>query len=137
VALQWTGSTGATSYNLYRGTAAGAESAIPIATGITPAAYTNISLTNWTTYYYKVAAVNAAGTSPMSNEASAKPVPGITVTICNVDGGSTVAVADVQGIVNQAFGTSAKANDVNSDGVVNVVDVQAVINAALGLGCSR
>jgi hypothetical protein len=45
-------------------------------------------------------------------------------------------VPDVQGIVNQAFGTSTKANDVNHDGVVNVVDIQAVINAALGLGCS-
>jgi hypothetical protein len=74
VALSWTASSGAASYNVYRGTAAGAESATPIATGITATAYTNTGLTNGTTYYYKVAAVNPAGTSPMSNEASAKPV---------------------------------------------------------------
>jgi fibronectin type 3 domain-containing protein len=72
-ALSWTASSGATSYNVYRGTAAGAEGATPIVTGITGTTYTNTGLTNGTTYYYKVAAVNANGTSGMSNEASAKP----------------------------------------------------------------
>jgi len=73
VTLSWTASTGATSYNVYRGTATGAEGASPIATGITATTYINTGLTNGTTYFYKVAAVNAVGTSPMSNEASAKP----------------------------------------------------------------
>jgi cellulose 1,4-beta-cellobiosidase len=73
VTLSWTASSGATSYNVYRGTATGAEGASSIATGITATTYTNTGLTNGTTYYYKVAAVNGVGTSPMSNEASAKP----------------------------------------------------------------
>jgi len=71
--LSWTGSTGAASYNVYRGTTAGGESTAPIATGVTTTTYANTGLTNGTTYYYKVAAVNSGGTSGQSNEASAIP----------------------------------------------------------------
>jgi hypothetical protein len=73
VALSWTASAGADSYNVYRGTTAGDESSTPIATGITTTFYTDSTVTNSTTYFYKVAAVNGAGTSPLSNEASAMP----------------------------------------------------------------
>ncbi len=73
VSLTWTGSTGATSYNVYRGTSSGGESITPIATFVTQTNYTDASAANGTTYYYEVAAVNAAGTSGMSIEASAKP----------------------------------------------------------------
>ena len=73
VTLTWTASSGATSYNVYRGPAAGSEHATPIATGITTTSYINTGLTNGKTYFFKVAAVNAAGTSALSNEASAKP----------------------------------------------------------------
>jgi hypothetical protein len=73
VALSWTASAGATSYNVYRGTTAGGESTTALATGITTTTYTDSTAVNNTTYYYKVAAVNEAGTSPMSNEASATP----------------------------------------------------------------
>jgi len=73
VSLAWTASSGATSYNVYRGTTAGGESATAIATGITGTTYVNTGLTNGTTYFYKVAAVNSGGTSAQSNEASAKP----------------------------------------------------------------
>jgi cellulose 1,4-beta-cellobiosidase len=72
VALSWTASSGAQTYNVYRGTAAGQESSTPIATGITSTSYTNTGLTTGKTYYYKVAAVNAGGTSPLSSEVSAK-----------------------------------------------------------------
>jgi len=73
VALTWTAGSGATSYNVYRGTSAGGESSTAIATGITTTGYTDTGLTNGTTYYYKVTAVNASGTSGYSNEASASP----------------------------------------------------------------
>jgi hypothetical protein len=73
IALSWTASSGATSYSVYRGTAAGAESTTAIASGLTATSYTNTGLTNGTTYYYKVKATNAAGTSGYSNEASATP----------------------------------------------------------------
>ena len=57
VTLSWTGSIGAASYNVYRGTSSGGESITPIASGITETSYTDTGLTNGTTYYYKVAAV--------------------------------------------------------------------------------
>ena len=76
VSLSWSASSGATSYNVYRGTSAGGESATAIATGVTSTSYTNTGLTNGTTYYYKVAAVSSGGTSGMSNEASATPAAG-------------------------------------------------------------
>ena len=73
VSLSWTASSGATSYNVYRSTTSGGEGTTAIATGITSTSYTNTGLTNGTTYYYKVAAVNGSGTSAQSNEASATP----------------------------------------------------------------
>ena len=74
ISLSWTASTGATSYAIYRGTTAGGESSTPIAT-VTGEAYTDTGLTDGTTYYYTVAAIDAGGTSSPSNEASATPLP--------------------------------------------------------------
>ena len=76
VSLSWNASSGATSYTLYRSTTSGSETSL--VTGITGTSYTNTGLTNGTIYYYKVAAVNAAGTSGLSNEASAAPTGGGT-----------------------------------------------------------
>ncbi|MGO8672052.1 MAG: fibronectin type III domain-containing protein, partial [Capsulimonadaceae bacterium] len=96
VALAWTASTGATTYNVYRGTATGGEASTAIATGITGAAYTNTGLTNGTTYFYKVAAVNGGGTSPLSNEASATPeppVPAAPTALAATPGNAQVALS--------------------------------------------
>lgn len=73
VSLSWTASSGATSYNLYRGTAAGAESSTPVATGISATSYTDTGLANGTTYYYQVTALNGVGPSGPSKEAFATP----------------------------------------------------------------
>lgn len=73
VSLSWTAGSGATSYNVYRGTSSGGESSTAIATGVTGTTYTNTGLTSGTKYYFEVAAVNSAGTSGKSNEASATP----------------------------------------------------------------
>jgi predicted phage tail protein len=74
VKLKWTANPGAKSYNVYRGTATGSEGVTPIATGITGVAHTFAGLANGQPYFFKVAAVNAGGSSPLSNEASATPV---------------------------------------------------------------
>jgi fibronectin type 3 domain-containing protein len=70
VTLAWTASTGATSYNVYRGTLTGQET-VTVATGVTTTSYVDSTVTNGPTYYYKVTATNSAGTSGYSNEASA------------------------------------------------------------------
>jgi hypothetical protein len=74
IALKWTADSGANSYNVYRGTKAGGESATPIKTGLTATTFTDTSVTNGTKYFYKVAAVNAVGVSGLSIEVSATPV---------------------------------------------------------------
>jgi subtilase family serine protease len=72
--LTWTAVTGAATYNIYQGTSAGGESATPVQTGLSGTTATVSTLTNGTTYYFKVAAVDAGGASALSNEASAMPV---------------------------------------------------------------
>lgn len=72
--LTWTAVTGAASYNIYQGTSAGGENATAVQTGISGMTATVSSLTNGTTYYFKVAAVDAGGASALSNETSAMPV---------------------------------------------------------------
>ena len=55
------GGSAITGYDVYRGTSAGGESATPVATNVTGTSFTDTGLVNGTTYYYTVAAVNAAG----------------------------------------------------------------------------
>lgn len=73
VSLSWTAVSGATYYNLYRGASAGGEGTTPLKTGLTGTSYTDLGLTNGTTYFYKLSAANANGTSSQSAEVSAKP----------------------------------------------------------------
>jgi len=93
VTLNWSASTGATSYNVYRSTTSGGEGTTPIKTGVTTTSFTDSTVTNGTTYYYEVTAVNVNGESGRSNEASATPqvvippVPTLTAT-----GGNTQAL---------------------------------------------
>ncbi|MDQ2982572.1 MAG: hypothetical protein M3R70_01410, partial [Actinomycetota bacterium] len=44
-----------------------------ITTGVTATSYTDTGLTNGTTYYYVVSAMNSSGESPNSNQVSATP----------------------------------------------------------------
>lgn len=71
VSLTWTASTGATSYNVKRAAVSGG----PYTTVASPAGatYTDTTVTNGTTYYYVVTAVNTIGESPNSNQVSATP----------------------------------------------------------------
>jgi fibronectin type 3 domain-containing protein len=74
VTLTWTASPGAASYNVYRGTSPGGEGPSPLATGVTTTSFSDSGLTDGTTYYYQVTAVNSAGESVRSGEVSATPV---------------------------------------------------------------
>ncbi len=68
VTLYYTVPSGATSMNIYRGTASGAETLL--ATGTTAGSYVDNTVTNGTKYYYYVTAVNA-NSLPIANEESA------------------------------------------------------------------
>lgn len=69
--LTWNASTGATGYNVKRGTTSGGPYTL-IGSPATPG-YTDSLVTNGTTYYYVVSSLNAAGESANSAEASASP----------------------------------------------------------------
>jgi Glycoside hydrolase family 44/Fibronectin type III domain len=71
VSLAWTASSGATSYNVKRGTVGGGPYT-QLATATTPG-YLDSAVTGGTKYYYVVTAVNAGGESGNSNEASTTP----------------------------------------------------------------
>jgi fibronectin type 3 domain-containing protein len=71
VVLVWSASTGASSYHVKRSTTAGGpytQIGAPVATN-----FTDSGLTNGTTYFYVVSAVNSTGESANSSQASATP----------------------------------------------------------------
>jgi len=78
--LDWNAVSGATSYTIYWSTSTGVSSSSTAITGITDDNYTHTGLDNGTTYYYKAATVNSAGTGSLSDESSATPRTGRTVT---------------------------------------------------------
>jgi RHS repeat-associated protein len=86
ITLTWTASSGATGYNIKRGTSSGSYPDL-VATGVAGTTYLNPGLVNGTKYYYVVTASGVGGESANSNEASATPiaVPG-NVTVVPGDG---------------------------------------------------
>lgn len=76
VLLNWRAAGHASSYNIYRGISMGGESLIPYKTGIKATSFVDVGVTNGTTYFYEVAAVNKNGISGKSNEAYATPSGG-------------------------------------------------------------
>src|ERR1700722_974764 len=82
VSLIWMASAGATSYHVKRSTTSGGPYTQVAAPATTSDADTG--LTNGTTYYYVVSALNAAGESANSSQASASPVNAtadVTITV--------------------------------------------------------
>jgi Fibronectin type 3 domain-containing protein len=72
VALGWTASDTAASYNVYR--SLDNVTYTTLATGVTATAYTDSTVSSMTNYYYKVSGVNVVGESDKSSYVSAYPV---------------------------------------------------------------
>ena len=117
VALNWTGSSGATSYNIYRSTTSGNEGSTPYKTGITTTSFTDTGLTNGTTYYYQVTAVDSDGPSSKSSEVFATPAQLQLVTAIDAGGG---AAGSFSLTLTSLARTSASSTDpINTSGVIN------------------
>jgi fibronectin type 3 domain-containing protein len=101
VSLTWTSVSGATSYQVKRSVTSG-SGYTQVGTPTT-ASFTDTGLTNGTTYYYVVSAVNSAGESANSTEQSATPVLPIPTAPTNV----TATAGDTQ--VNLSWTASANA----------------------------
>ncbi|WP_440119700.1 glycoside hydrolase family 9 protein [Paenibacillus sp. QZ-Y1] len=78
IILNWGASRGADSYTVKRAEVNGGPYT-SVATSVNGLTYTNTGLTNGKTYYYVVTAVNSAGESPNSAQASATPQAGTSV----------------------------------------------------------
>ncbi|HWY23282.1 MAG TPA: fibronectin type III domain-containing protein, partial [Nevskia sp.] len=88
VALSWSASTGAGSYNVYQGSTPGGEAATPVATGLTATNFNVTGLSNGSTYYFKVAAVTNGVAGPLSTEVSTAPGPALAPTNVTATAGS-------------------------------------------------
>ena len=98
VAVDWTAVSGASSYTVYWGSSTGISSSSTAITGITDDNYTHTGLDNGTTYYYKVATVDSAGTGSLSSEVSATPRTGPTVTeACTYGEAASGSVSGLKG----------------------------------------
>ncbi|MBC8259669.1 MAG: hypothetical protein H8E38_11670 [SAR324 cluster bacterium] len=79
--LVWDAVSGASSYTLFWSTSSGVTSSSSSITSISTDNYTHTSLSNGSTYYYKVAAIDSAGTGTLSSEVSASPVLSVPANI--------------------------------------------------------
>ena len=81
VTLTWTPTIDAraTGYRVLRGTSNGGPYTQIATTGPTDSNYTDLTVTNGTTYFYVVTASNAAGESGSSNQATATPTAPLTI----------------------------------------------------------
>ena len=68
IALSWTASSGAASYVVYRGAAAGIINKTLLASGVGATSYTDSAAVGGTTYYYQVTAINSDGQSAPSSD---------------------------------------------------------------------
>jgi fibronectin type 3 domain-containing protein len=89
ISLAWSATPGATSYNIFRGGASGAEAAAATATS-SSASYSDAGLHAGAPYFYYVSATNAGGTGAVSSE-----VHGLTILAPPTNVSALVSVFDI------------------------------------------
>lgn len=122
VGLRWSapisdGGSEVTGYRIYRGTASDGETLLAQVGNVT--SYSDSSVANGTTYFYKVSAVNRVGGGSLSNERSA--TPGVKRAIASDRFGRSVAHgfgapdAGAEWLVN----STSQAKVANGEGVIS------------------
>jgi len=126
VNLSWTTSSGATSYDVKRSLVTGGPYSLVASSTVTN--FVDTTVTNGTTYFYVVSALNAVGESPNSNEVKLTPTAFSIAINC---GGPAISpfVADM----DFAGGTTINhANTINLTGVTNPAPMQVYQTARIG-----
>jgi uncharacterized repeat protein (TIGR03803 family) len=101
VTITWNSVLTASSYNVFVGMAPGAEGQSPSRTDITGTSVSINDAQNGTTYFLKVAAVNAAGVGPKSAEVSAEPsAPPPPPAPSGSSGGGSIDWLGISGLVS-------------------------------------
>ena len=140
VAVDWTAVSGASSYTVYWGSSTGISSSSTAITGITDDNYTHTGLDNGTTYYYKVATVDSAGTGSLSSEVSATPRDAPTINEACTDNES--ASGSLQGVLNTAasgtfyhsfYGAEPSNGCINADNISTVFGSSNIPSDALSV----
>ena len=140
VALDWTAVSGASSYTVYWGSSTGISSSSTAITGITDDNYTHSGRDNGTTYYYKVATVDSAGTGSLSSEVSATPRDAPTINEACTD--NETASGSLQGVLNTAasgtfyhsfYGAEPSNGCINADNISTVFGSSNIPSDALSV----
>ncbi|SVC72777.1 uncharacterized protein METZ01_LOCUS325631 [marine metagenome] len=140
VAVDWTAVSGASSYTVYWGSSTGISSSSTAITGITDDNYTHTGLDNGTTYYYKVATVDSAGTGSLSSEVSATPRDAPTINEACTD--NETASGSLQGVLNTAasgtfyhsfYGQEPSNGCINADNISTVFGSSNIPSDALSV----
>jgi autotransporter-associated beta strand protein len=130
--LHWTASAGATVYTIYQAGATGGPYSA-IASGINATTYTNTGLPPLTTFYYVVAATNAAGSSAYSPEASAT-TPFSSIPLLTWDSLGTSPADPADGSGNWDTTTPLWSNGVTDGAWVNGATTGAAFGNNHGAG---
>jgi regulation of enolase protein 1 (concanavalin A-like superfamily) len=117
ITLSWPTVSGATTYNIYRGTTPGGESVTPIVTGLTATTFADFTGLPGTTYYYTVTATNTNGSSAFSNEVSGAPTLPIEPSLIDTDIGSPAKTGSATyNLTNGIYSVSGGGADIYGQG---------------------
>ena len=135
VGLSWSapasnGGATITDYAIYRSTASGAETPYATTGSGTTLTYTDTGVTNGTTYFYRVAAINSAGTGTLSNEHSATPAaPPPTPDF-------TIEVSPASRSITRGSSTTFTVTVTGANGFTGVVNLSSTMSPS-GTGVTR
>jgi fibronectin type 3 domain-containing protein len=134
VGLSWSapasnGGATVSDYAIYRSTTAGAETQLATTGSGTILTYTDTAVSNGTTYFYKVAAINGVGTGALSNERSATPSAPATPDF-------TLAVTPASRSVPRGSATTFTVTVTAANGFTGVVNFSSTISPS-GNGITR